>query len=312
MISVIVPTYNRAYMIGKTMESILSQTFKDLEIIVVDDGSTDNTEEVVKSYSNNSVMPIRYVRKENGGCASARNKGIDLAEGEYIAFLDSDDQFIPDAIKTLMDRLTSSNADFIYSPSIEVYEGAEFLALPAAAGKPEDFAKEHFLTTCARSCCILYRKEIFSKIRPNVALRYNEDSDFLQRVALNFKAAYSPIPTAKIFHHSGNKSGNRVAIYRALLKSSETILDEYPNFKKELGKLTDKRLNEIKINLIEALILSNNYMEAIETAAPMTSGLPLVIRLSLLFNSQLPMKIKLFLPTLRSYFYGFLRSLKKD
>jgi glycosyltransferase involved in cell wall biosynthesis len=94
LVNVIVPTYNRAHLVGRTIESALRQTYQNLEIVVMDDGSTDDTEAVVrKSYG--SEPRVRYFKKENGGPASARNAGIDQACGDYVALLDSDDTWHP-------------------------------------------------------------------------------------------------------------------------------------------------------------------------------------------------------------------------
>ena len=94
-VSVVIPTYNSARFIVETLESVFAQTYRDYEVIVVDDGSTDNTKEVLKPY----MSRIRYIYKENGGPASARNVGIKNARGEYIAFLDSDDLWLPEKLE---------------------------------------------------------------------------------------------------------------------------------------------------------------------------------------------------------------------
>ena len=85
-VSIIIPTYNRAHLIAECLESVLNQTFNDYEVIVVDDGSTDNTKEAVEPYFDR----IRYTKQENRGNAGARNSGIELAKGEIIAFTDAD------------------------------------------------------------------------------------------------------------------------------------------------------------------------------------------------------------------------------
>ena len=87
----ITPTYNRAHLIGRALDSLLAQTYQDFEIIVVDDGSTDDTRQVLSRYGDR----IRYVFQENAGPSAARNRGIRMAKGEYLAFLDSDDAFLP-------------------------------------------------------------------------------------------------------------------------------------------------------------------------------------------------------------------------
>ncbi|MFZ5595886.1 MAG: glycosyltransferase [Bacillota bacterium] len=95
LVSIIVPAYNRSAMLAKAVESVLAQTFKDYELIVVDDGSLDGTAEVMKKYSNR----VRYFFKENGGVSSARNYGLRVSSGELVAWLDDDDFFLPDKIE---------------------------------------------------------------------------------------------------------------------------------------------------------------------------------------------------------------------
>ena len=99
-VSVVIPTYNRAHLVGRAIQSVLNQTYQDFEIIVVDDGSTDNTEEVVKSFND---PRIRYIRHDqNRGGSAARNTGIKMARGEYIAFQDSDDEWLPEKLEKQM------------------------------------------------------------------------------------------------------------------------------------------------------------------------------------------------------------------
>lgn len=99
MISVIVPVYNREKAIRRCIESILNQTYKDIEIILVNDGSTDASGDICKSYTDNR---IRYIEKSNGGVSSARNAGIDAATGEFIQFVDSDDYLEADMCENLI------------------------------------------------------------------------------------------------------------------------------------------------------------------------------------------------------------------
>ncbi len=99
IISVVIPTYNRAAFICRAVDSALGQTYAPLEVVVVDDGSKDDTREVLRKYGDR----IRYVAKENGGVSSARNVGVREATGEYIAFLDSDDTWVPEKLAVQMD-----------------------------------------------------------------------------------------------------------------------------------------------------------------------------------------------------------------
>jgi|Deesub1362A_J573_1020465.scaffolds.fasta_scaffold00470_17 glycosyltransferase involved in cell wall biosynthesis len=96
-VSVIIPTYNRAYLVGRAIQSVLEQTYQDFELIVVDDGSCDNTEDVVRSFHDRRIKYIRHMR--NKGAAAARNTGIKAAKGKYIAFQDSDDEWVPEKLE---------------------------------------------------------------------------------------------------------------------------------------------------------------------------------------------------------------------
>ncbi len=109
-VSVIIPTYNRAHLVGRAIQSALQQVQAGDEIIVVDDGSTDATEEAVKPFRDRVV----YIRKENGGAGAARNRGIREATGSLVAFLDSDDEWIPGKLE-LQRRLFAARPDILFS-----------------------------------------------------------------------------------------------------------------------------------------------------------------------------------------------------
>jgi glycosyltransferase involved in cell wall biosynthesis len=95
LISIILPTYERAHFIEKAINAISQQTYSCWELIIIDDGSTDNTEELVKELSVNIKNEIKYLKQENKGPAVARNTGIKKAKGDYVAFFDSDDLWLP-------------------------------------------------------------------------------------------------------------------------------------------------------------------------------------------------------------------------
>jgi glycosyltransferase involved in cell wall biosynthesis len=98
-ISVIIPTYNSAHYLGEAIKSVLAQTYKDLEIIVIDDGSTDNTKEIVKTYADRII----FLQQANSGPAKARNFGIQKSSGEFVAFLDADDVWYPEKLERQME-----------------------------------------------------------------------------------------------------------------------------------------------------------------------------------------------------------------
>lgn len=101
-VSVIIPTYNRAHLVGRAIQSVLNQTYQDFELIIVDDGSTDNTDDIIKEFQKKDKR-IKYIRHEkNKGGSAARNSGIKVSRGEYIAFLDSDDEWFIEKLKRQM------------------------------------------------------------------------------------------------------------------------------------------------------------------------------------------------------------------
>lgn len=110
LFSVIIPTYNRAHLIKRTIDSVLQQEYPHFEIIVVDDGSTDNTGEIVKSIHDER---IKYIKQKNSERGAARNTGIKNAIGNYIGFLDSDDIYYPNHLYSAKDAIRKTNADFI-------------------------------------------------------------------------------------------------------------------------------------------------------------------------------------------------------
>lgn len=101
LVSVVIPVFNGAAFLAEAIGSVLNQTYTELECIVVDDGSTDNTAAIVKGFGNK----IRYIRKANGGVASARNLGVTAANGEYLAFLDADDIWLPEKLSRQVELL---------------------------------------------------------------------------------------------------------------------------------------------------------------------------------------------------------------
>jgi len=117
VVSVCIPTYNRKDYLKETLLSVFAQTYKDYEIVIVDDGSTDGTEEMIKQLGRN----IRYHWRENAGDAAARNKLIELAAGKYITFLDSDDLLAPDAVERMTSVMQQQTEPVIvYGPYLRI------------------------------------------------------------------------------------------------------------------------------------------------------------------------------------------------
>ncbi len=116
LISVIIPTFNRGWTLRESIDSVLAQEFKDYELIVVDDGSTDNTQQILESYGKRMVM----LRQSNKGVSAARNTGINKARGKYIAFLDSDDEWLPQKLSS-QKAFFGSNSDALICQTEEIW-----------------------------------------------------------------------------------------------------------------------------------------------------------------------------------------------
>lgn len=129
-VSIVLPTYNRAVEIKQSIQSILEQTYRQFELIIVDDGSTDDTEQVVQEFQDNRIKYYRL--PENGGQCKARNYGMKQARYDYIAFQDSDDRWHPDKLELQMSALSDAppEAGFAYSKFRYVIEGMEEIILP--------------------------------------------------------------------------------------------------------------------------------------------------------------------------------------
>ena len=191
-ISVIIPTYNRADLIKDSIKSVLDQTYDDFELIISDDGSTDNTEEVVKSINDDRIIYHSY--GINKGAGGARNEGVRIARGEYIAFHDSDDICLPDRLERQMTYMTEHpDAGMVYG-IIHIFDGDEERFLP----KPEDKGKigaELYPYLLVRNIIdtpsMFVRKQCFESLGGfREDLRALEDWDFALRFAKKYEIGY--------------------------------------------------------------------------------------------------------------------------
>ena len=124
LVSVVIPTYNREKIIKRAIESILNQSYKNIEIIVVDDGSTDNTKKIIEELNQEiGKNKIKYIYKENRGVSVARNVGALNAKGKYISFLDSDDKYLKNKIERHLYKTVKNNADFSICNEIQIRNG---------------------------------------------------------------------------------------------------------------------------------------------------------------------------------------------
>ena len=206
-VSVIIPTYNQAKFIDKAIESVLKQSYQDFEIIVINDGSTDNTEEIVKNYSD---FRIRYICQANNmGVSEARNTGIKVSRGDYIALLDSDDEFLPERLIKQVQILQnkSSEVGVVCSWSYNIDEKGNYISKRCLPRK-DGYIYEDLLSTNPISVpTVLIRKECFEKVGIfDNLLDGQEDWDMWIRIAKYYKFFLIKIPLAKRRIHPNRAS----------------------------------------------------------------------------------------------------------
>ncbi len=131
LVSIVIPVYNVELYLDECVQSVLQQTYRELQIILVDDGSTDSSGKICDRYARQDKR-VKVIHKPNGGLSSARNTGLDAADGEYIYFLDSDDYIEPDAIEQLIAVVLNEKADMVFFERTPFYEGLD---------APEDLSK---------------------------------------------------------------------------------------------------------------------------------------------------------------------------
>lgn len=176
MISVIVPTYNRASTIKKSLDSVLNQTFRDLELIVIDDGSTDNTKDIIDSYTDTR---IKYVYQKNAGACVARNLGINCANGELIAFQDSDDFWHPKKLEKQISAMSNSGADIVFCKMAQFEDGKCVENLPQNA--QEGFLKPVRNLFGIGTQTLLIKKIVFDDFLFDPMLPRFQELEFLLR-----------------------------------------------------------------------------------------------------------------------------------
>ena len=193
LVSVIIPCYNAERWIAEAIDSCLNQTYPSVEIIVIDDGSIDNSLEIVKSYGNKVI----WETGENKGGNHARNRGFALSKGEYIQFLDADDYILPEKIARQVGFLEENDADVVYGDwrhRQHLPSGETFLEDIKISGAQEDILESLLADWWVSPACILFSREVVEKSGGwDESLRAGQDRDFFLSVAMDgARVAYQP------------------------------------------------------------------------------------------------------------------------
>lgn len=190
LISVVIPTYNRKDKLPACIQSVLAQTYTNIEVIVVDDASTDGTQHLFDAPGDPRVHYVRY--EQNRGACYARNLGAQRARGSVLAFQDSDDLWHPDKLQKQYDLLTATGADLCYCGMNRVAANGSSFYYPVHAPHPgralEDFLAENRASTQT----MLMHRAVWEAVRFDEGIRRYQDWDFAIRAAARFRLVYLP------------------------------------------------------------------------------------------------------------------------
>ena len=244
-ISVIVPIYNTENYLRKCVDSLLCQTYESLQIILVNDGSKDASPEICDEYARQDKR-ITVVHKANGGLSSARNAGLEVAEGQYIGFVDSDDYVAPQMYEKLIEAITNNDCDIanvmyervdengITSPSPVPHKEDEII-------QAKDFVRELMMHTGDVSVCTkLFKRELFDTVKFGEG-KLNEDLLFMLEAFSHIKSvAFVGYVGYYYFIRSGSiSSGYGKAVIDMVgnsLVAKEFVLKHFPSLKREASR----------------------------------------------------------------------------
>lgn len=248
--TVTIPTYNRKELISRTLKSLDDQTFKDFEVVIIDDGSTDGTEEYIAEYMESSNMDIRYFRQNNGGKHMALNHAIEKAEGDFFLILDSDDWLLPEGLEVL-----SENWEKIPKDQQKDFSGVMARAMEPDGtfiGKP--FPSDPFISTYVdfhfisgiklgpfKDCVDFIRTDLIRKYRfPEVKeAKFVPEAYITDQIGINHKLyCISDIVEIKEYQEEGitkNIDGYKVKNAHGMIAYYEVLLKEvFPKAKENV------------------------------------------------------------------------------
>ncbi len=264
LISVIVPAYNIESYLAKTLDSILAQTYTNLEIILVNDGSTDKTGEIVDIYAAKDSR-IVVIHKENEGVSVARNAGIDQACGDYIGFIDGDDTIEPDMFAFLLDNATKHGADISHCGHTMLTDKGDIPHYGTGTVKLQDTVAgvldllEGTLVDPGLWTKI-YKRELFSEVRLEPGLRINEDLLINYYLFKRSRCSiFTDISKYNYIKRPGSTTTSVMASYKVvdLLRVAKEIMEDAASHP-ELSILAEYRFLMTLLNICRELVMTNN------------------------------------------------------
>lgn len=233
LISVIMPTYNRGYIISLAIDSILNQTYRNFEFIIVDDFSSDDTENIISTYNDKRIKYIKLDKKM--GANYARNIGLKNAKGKYITFQDSDDYSMPNRLEKEYKTLKKEDADLVFSSFYKTVAGNEKLAsekkydsikatvFPKSKIKSEDIYSVVLYKNVITTQVLFAKKEVFLKEMFDDNITRFQDWDLIIRIAKDFKICHIDEPLLYMFVQNDSVTKSYTKGYESL----EIIYSKY-------------------------------------------------------------------------------------
>ncbi|MCD6584856.1 MAG: glycosyltransferase [Desulfobacteraceae bacterium] len=223
LVSVIIPTYNRAWTLKKAIDSVLEQDYKNFELIVVDDGSTDETEALVAAYAES----IKFIQQPNSGVSAARNKGISMSSGSLIAFLDSDDSWYPEKLSAQI-IFFNENPDALICQTEEIWiRDGKKVNPKKKHQKPDGMIFIPSLALCLISpSAVMMRKNLFAKVDGfDESLPACEDYDLWLRITCRYPVHLIDTPlTIKTGGHEDQLSTSTIGLDKYRIYALKKIL----------------------------------------------------------------------------------------
>lgn len=222
-VSVIIPTYNRSNYVQQAVESVLNQTYNDYEILVIDDGSTDDTKRLLEKYADR----IKYVYQTNQKVGAARNNGIRHAQGKYIAFLDSDDLWLPQKLERDVAYFEANpQVGLVYSNVIYFSDEGANLYTRRMKSPSGDVLEKIIIDNFVVTSTVVVKRECLDRVglfNEDLDLASSEDWEMWVRVASQYPLGYiSEASTKSRIHHS-KLMGNPEGMERSILRGLEII-----------------------------------------------------------------------------------------
>lgn len=262
LVSVVITAYNYAAYLPTAVESVLSQTYKNIEVIIVNDGSTDNTDEVVRPHL--SHKNIKYIKQVNAGQAVAKNCGIKNASGGYIAFLDADDYWRSDKLEKQLNVFANDSAIGV------VYSGLKFISPDGEIDNsiilPQMYSgyvlQELFIDNFIGFSTSVVKRECFDKAGLfDEGLAMAIDWDLWLRIACHYKFAY--VNEALLFYRYGHANMSQNSEKR--IQCSDFVMERFlQNNRDKLNKDTIKRAKILTYNRRGAYYLPKNFFKGIK------------------------------------------------